>query len=175
MLYRTGDVDPRYKPVDFLPPFHEQLAFVYLGKKQDSASSVRNFLNKALVREKDISEISAITEKLCRTVQLDEFEDLIREHENILSHILGLPPVKQGLFQDYHAGDEPVLEYSFEGEQNEAFESRIRGYLRNISPDKKSVSSSQGHALMDDHPYASAQVSAGEGKHHRLTQGYYWE
>ncbi len=104
LLYRTGDFEPRYKPIDFLPPFHEQLAFVYLGKKQDSASSIRNYLNKALVMEKDISNISAITEKLCRTGQLDEFEDLMREHENILSHILGLPPVKQGLFQDYHAG-----------------------------------------------------------------------
>ena len=33
-----------------------------------------------------------------------------------------------------HAGNEQELEYLFEGEQNEAFESRIRGYLRNISP-----------------------------------------
>ncbi len=101
LLYRTGDTEPRYKPIDFLPPFHGQVAFVYLGKKQDSASSVRNYLNKALVLEKDISNISAITEKLCRTGQLDEFEDLIIEHENILSHILGLPPVKQGLFKDF--------------------------------------------------------------------------
>jgi len=101
LLYRTGDTQSRYKPIDFLPPFHGQVAFVYLGKKQDSASSVRNYLNKALVLEKDIADISAITEKVCRTGQLDEFEDLIREHENILSHILGLPPVKQGLFQDY--------------------------------------------------------------------------
>ena len=104
LLYRTGDNEPSYKPIDFLPPFHEQLAFVYLGKKQDSASSVRNYLDKALVTEKDISNISVITEKLCQTGQLDEFEDLMCEHENILSHILGLPPVKQGLFPDYHGG-----------------------------------------------------------------------
>ena len=32
-----------------------------------------------------------------------------------------------------HAGKELELEYFFEGDQNEAFESRIRGYLRNIS------------------------------------------
>ena len=104
LLYRTGDVEPRYKPIDFLPPFHEQLAFVYLGKKQDSASSVRNFLNKALVRENDISKISAISEKFCGTEKLEEFEDLMKEHEQILSQILGLLPVKQGIFQDYHGG-----------------------------------------------------------------------
>jgi len=101
LLYRTGDTEPGYIPIDFLPPFHERLAFVYLGKKQDSASSVRNFLNKALVTDKDVSNISAITEKFCKTEQLDEFESLIREHEKILSHILGVPSVKQGLFHDY--------------------------------------------------------------------------
>jgi mevalonate kinase len=101
LLYRMGDVSPAYHPVDFRPPFHEQLAFVYLGKKQDSASSVRNFLNKALVREADITTLSNITEKLSRTGQLDEFEELMREHEQLLSGILGLPTVKEGLFRDY--------------------------------------------------------------------------
>jgi mevalonate kinase len=101
LLYKTGDTKPVYKAIDFLPPFHEQLAFVYLGRKQDSASSVRNFLNKALVRENDISKISAISEKFCSTKKLEEFEDLMKEHEQILSRILGLPPVKQGLFHDY--------------------------------------------------------------------------
>lgn len=104
LLYRTGDAEPRYNPIEFLPPFHEQLGFVYLGIKQDSASSVRNFLDKALVLEKDISNISTITEKLCRTSKLEEFESLMIEHETILSHILGLPPVKQGLFHDYPGG-----------------------------------------------------------------------
>jgi len=101
LLYRMEDVSPAYRPVDFLPPFLEQLAFVYLGQKQDSASSVRNFLNKALVREADITTISVITEKLCRTGQLDEFEELMREHEQVLSGILGLPTLKEGLFRDY--------------------------------------------------------------------------
>ncbi len=101
LLYRTGDIEPLYEPIVFLPPFHKQLAFVYLGRKQDSASSVRNFLNKALVRENDISRISLISEKMRDTKKLEEFEDLMKEHELILSQILGLPPVKQGLFHDY--------------------------------------------------------------------------
>jgi mevalonate kinase len=101
LLYRTGETEPEFKPVVFLPSFHGQLAFVYLGKKQDSASSVRNYLNKALVLEKDISDVSSITERLCRAGQMEEFEELLQEHEHILSRILGLPPVKQGLFHDY--------------------------------------------------------------------------
>jgi len=104
LLYKRGDAEPIYKPVAFLPPFHMHLAFVYLGKKQDSASSVRNYLNKALVLEKDISDVSSITEKLSRAGELEEFEELVQEHEHILSRILGLPPVKQGLFHDYAGG-----------------------------------------------------------------------
>lgn len=101
LLYRREGTDPTIHPVDFNPPFHEQLAFVYLGKKQDSSSSVRNFLNKAMVREKDISTISAISEKFSRAENIDEFEALIGEHEQLLSTILGLPTVKEGIFKDY--------------------------------------------------------------------------
>ena len=101
LLYRAGVSGPEYHTVSFRPPFLEQLAFVYLGKKQDSASSVKNYLNKALAREEDIEQISSLTEGLSETGDLDEFEQLLREHERILSPILGLPPVKTGLFPDY--------------------------------------------------------------------------
>ena len=101
LLYRIGNAGPEYKAIDFLPPFHDQLAFVHLGRKQDSASSVKNYLNKALVREQDLSSISRITEGLSRAGELNEFELLVKEHEQILSDILGNPPVKHGLFPDY--------------------------------------------------------------------------
>lgn len=101
LLYRTGQPGTGYKPVDFLPPFHAQLAFVYLGRKQDSAASVKQFLTHARVPEHDISNISAISENLCQAGRLDEFEEGIKEHEAILSRILGKPPVKVGLFNDY--------------------------------------------------------------------------
>jgi mevalonate kinase len=101
LLYRAGAAGPEYHTVSFRPPFLEKLAFVYLGKKQDSASSVRNYLNKALAREEDINRISALTEGMSRSGELEEFEQLLQEHERILSSILGLPPVKMGLFPDY--------------------------------------------------------------------------
>jgi mevalonate kinase len=101
LLYRTGQSPPGYTPIDFRPSFHEQLAFVYLGRKQDSAASVRNFLSHAQLTERDIAAVTTITEKLCQADRLDVFEKLLREHEAILSGILGKPPVKRALFDEY--------------------------------------------------------------------------
>ena len=101
LLYRTGQSPPGYTPIDFRPSYHEQLAFVYLGRKQDSAASVRNFLSHARVTEQNISDITAITEKLSEADRLEVFEKLLREHEAILSNILGKPPVKMALFNEY--------------------------------------------------------------------------
>ena len=101
LLYRIKEGRPESKTVSFGPPFRERLAFVYLGKKQDSATSVNNFLKKALVREKDLERISDIPERLSQVEGLDEFEALVNEHDRILSGILGLPAIKRGLFQDY--------------------------------------------------------------------------
>ena len=101
LLYQTGQSPSGFTPADFRPTFHERLAFVYLGRKQDSAASVRSFLSHALVTEQEILNISSISEKLCRADRLDYFEELLREHEDILSNILGKPPVKAALFNDY--------------------------------------------------------------------------
>ncbi len=50
-----------------------------------------------------------------------------------LSFTLSNSYTEMSLTAGQQAGKEPELEYFFEGEKNEAFESRIRGYLRNIS------------------------------------------
>ncbi len=101
ILYRTGMPDPEVTQIDFFPDFADQLAFVYLGRKQDSEKSVKNFLDHALVREKDLARISEISSLACRAPDLEEYEKLLDEHERILSAILDKPTVKESLFRDY--------------------------------------------------------------------------
>jgi mevalonate kinase len=101
VLFRTGSPSPEVSEVDFHPSFSGQLGFVYLGKKQDSAASVKNFLDHALVREKDIQRISEISERVVISADLEEYELLMSEHEEIMSAILEKATVKQALFADY--------------------------------------------------------------------------
>lgn len=101
ILYHKVSGLPGISEIQFDPPFADRLAFIYLGKKQNSAEGVKNFLNNALVREEDINKISDITLRVSRASDLDEYEDLLNEHELIMSGILDRPPVKYALFPDY--------------------------------------------------------------------------
>jgi mevalonate kinase len=92
---------PEITRINFSPAFAGDLAFVYLGRKQDSASSVKNFLDHALVREEEIDRVSGISRKVSEAGTLDEYEQLLTGHERILSVLLDRPPVKEVLFRDY--------------------------------------------------------------------------
>lgn len=90
------------KKVDFNPSFKEHLYFVYLEKKQNSRDGIAaynaNKNNMAAV----ISEISAITNEVISCKNLETFEFLITQHENIISKITKQKTVKALLFNDFN-------------------------------------------------------------------------
>lgn len=101
ILYRLDKGKPLIEHVSFAFPFANQLYFVYLGNKQQTIASVRQFLENARVANKDISRISALSNELLFCKTLAEFEEIIDEHELIMSHILKQKRVKQKLFADF--------------------------------------------------------------------------
>lgn len=80
--------------------FKEYLFFVHLNKKQDSKDGISRY-KKASVSTEQIAQINTITQKIVHCKSLDEFSELIREHEDIVSSIIGMPTVKAQLFSDY--------------------------------------------------------------------------
>jgi len=98
-FYKTPT--PHYEEVFFDPIFKSQLYFVYLTKKQDSRDGIARY--RSLVKEKEtlIQDITAITKAMQETLRLAEFEQLIREHEAIVSATLNLPRAKRLFFKDF--------------------------------------------------------------------------
>ena len=92
---------PHYEEVFFDPIFKSQLYFVYLTKKQDSRDGIARY--RSLVKEKEtlIQDITAITKAMLNTLRLSDFEQLIREHEAIVSATLNLPRAKRLFFKDF--------------------------------------------------------------------------
>jgi len=91
---------PKWQVVEFKPDFSDSLFLVYLNKKQNSREEIKKYkTRKAGLFE--IQEISQISEALLETRKLSDFENLIIEHEDIISRILQRPTVKQRLFPDY--------------------------------------------------------------------------
>jgi len=101
VFYQLTDDKPIVESTHWLPPFKDQIYFVYLGQKQRSDESVERFKKLAVYGKEEIQRISAIGEALVKAETLELFENLLSEHEKIMSAVLGIAPVKERLFKGY--------------------------------------------------------------------------
>ena len=101
IFYQIKDKKPVIKQADFNPSFKENLFFVFLNKKQDSKKGIAKFRESKQDFSKEIQRISEISDAFIDAKELQVFYNLIEEHEQIISTIIGLQPVKEILFPDY--------------------------------------------------------------------------
>ncbi|PLW96270.1 MAG: hypothetical protein C0591_09115 [Marinilabiliales bacterium] len=112
------------------------LYFVYLGKKQQTSKSIRDFRKNASFTSTDIDTITSITNQIIKTDSLDEFEMLLLEHEKMLSLILKTPTIKSSSFSNYEGcvkslgawGGDFVLVSSREPKQQFSEQMKKRGF-----------------------------------------------
>jgi len=93
----------KFEKIKFDPEFKEHLFFVYLNQKQSSAKEVGKFLMNGKEFDKEISIISDLTDEIAKTESLQEFETMMAEHNEIMSHVLGRESAQQ-VFFDYSGG-----------------------------------------------------------------------
>lgn len=101
IVYQLNAKRPHWETISFNPIFKDQLYFVYLSQKQDTREAIKRYREIAVVDEKAISRVTQISEEIQECISLKEFEDLIVEHENIVSKALDLPRVKLDKFPDF--------------------------------------------------------------------------
>ncbi len=101
ILYQLIDKQPKVKEVAFDPEFKDSLYFVYLNQKKSSKEAIAAYQKRHFDKKTLISKVSSITKTMVEAKTLDEFESLINLHEETLSNILGLPPIKDNLFPDF--------------------------------------------------------------------------
>lgn len=100
VLYMVVGKSPTYTEIDFNPYFKDQLYFVYLGAKQDSAGEVAKFRKKT-PNASDIQSMNELTNEIATSVDLNSFNYLIREHERLMSGILGMKTLKSDRFSHF--------------------------------------------------------------------------
>jgi mevalonate kinase len=101
ILYQIEDKKPVVTQVEFNPNFKENLFFLYLNEKQDSKEGIAKFRESGISFQNEITHISAIADAFLRSDSIVDFNKLIVEHEQIISSIIKLQPVKEKLFSDY--------------------------------------------------------------------------
>jgi len=101
LFYYLDNKNPKTEKVDFNPEFLNNICFVWLGEKRNSADEVSSFgmIKKRLHNE--IAEISQLSDNIAYAPTLEDFEYYLKEHELIISTILKKKPVKEKLFHDY--------------------------------------------------------------------------
>jgi len=78
-----------------------KLYFIYLGFKKDSQESVQKFRAGIRPDPKIINEISALTDAMIDTSDANDFFEMMRLHEELLSGLLKQPKIKEERFADF--------------------------------------------------------------------------
>ena len=87
--------------VKFLPAFHQHIWFVYSGRKQDTGGSLHEFSKLPIPTRQQIEMINYFTGELLHTKHLNQFMQIMSEHELFISHLLGRKTVKEEYFSDF--------------------------------------------------------------------------
>ncbi len=93
---------PTIEAVTFNPSFKDHLFFVYLENKKSSKEAIKNYRSlEASNLSIIIDEINQITDRILSCNDLETFEQLLNQHEDLLSKTLKIPTIKAQRFPDY--------------------------------------------------------------------------
>ena len=92
------------KNITFNPPFIENIYLIHLDKKQNTQTSITNYLRTKSEKNDLIKKINLISEEMLQCKNLNHFENLIVEHESIISQAISQEPIQKLTFNDYNLG-----------------------------------------------------------------------
>ncbi len=101
IFYQRQEQGVRVEQASFHPAFHEQLYFVYLGKKQNSRDGIAHYRKRKTNKQDLIDQISKLSHSICETTNFDHFSNLLTEHETLVSDFIQVQPVKEKHFADF--------------------------------------------------------------------------
>lgn len=101
ILYQILENKRRIERIEFKPDFLDKLYFVYLNKKQDTQIGVSQQYKSKPKNQHLVDEISNLTQNIVESSTLSQFENLVNQHEELLSKHLDTPKVKDLYFSDY--------------------------------------------------------------------------
>jgi mevalonate kinase len=101
IIYSLNGNKPEFERVPFLPAFADKIYFVYQGNKQDSAEGIQKFRSRNSNPAHEIIEkANLLTARMMHSSTLPEFEEVMHEHEIMISNLLEMPSIRQTVFSD---------------------------------------------------------------------------
>ena len=101
VLYQRQGHNPYVNPVELPKTITDQLFFVFLGKKQNSREGIQRYRELASNKKDLIKNITRLTEAFATARDIQDFGNLMNQHEQLISEAIRMEPVKSRLFSDY--------------------------------------------------------------------------
>ena len=101
ITYQLLNQKPIVHQLAFDPPFKDQLYFVHLNQKMNSRDAIDAYKKRQNQTQELVAIISQITKEMIQCNELNAFEQLIEQHEQIIEKALGIPSIQKRLFSDY--------------------------------------------------------------------------
>lgn len=106
IFYQLNGEKPTVKPIHWWPAFHQNLFFVYTGRKQNSRDGIARYHERKAQNKLApfIEKASGSSKNLVLCTDLQSFEEIMIEHESIIRIVTGLETVQRSMFPDYKSG-----------------------------------------------------------------------
>ncbi len=101
IFYWSTDHEISFAKAEFNPSYHNNLYFVHLNQKKSSDSAIKEYIKSVKDKKSFVNKITALTEKMESLKKIQDFEDTIAEHEDIVAFHTGFNKVKDLHFSDY--------------------------------------------------------------------------
>ena len=105
VTYQLNDTVPKMANVEFNPSYVSNVYFVHLNQKQNSREGIARYRAKTKLGITPLNEITALTNQFINAKTLEQFNQLIAKHENLVAQTIELPRAKDIYFQDYLFGE----------------------------------------------------------------------
>lgn len=102
ILYRIGNTSPQVEPVDYFPPFHRQMWFVYLGNKQLTHSEISSFNKQVPASSSQIEQMDVLTRTMWQATDIVQCTRTMREHDQLIGSLLKRKPLQEERFQEFN-------------------------------------------------------------------------
>ena len=104
IIFWSNEEEVSYRYADFKPKYKDNLVFVHLNKKADSAEAVKKYQTLPSGTRKDlVNKINAITDGVEDAATLNSFTDLLQQHEELVSKVIKTPTIQSTHFSDYQS------------------------------------------------------------------------
>ncbi len=99
--YQLTVQGPKSTPMDWKPPFADQLHLVYLEQKQQSQSAIAHYRAATGPKQPLVDQISRLTVEMTDCQSTDHWNELVSRHEQLLASLLQVPTARERWFADY--------------------------------------------------------------------------